>query len=59
MELDAVVEEIGAPFLDRKSVLAVCREATAEPFHFLYVRLEAKRPEDMFFINFDAPLNRS
>ena len=58
MELDAVVEEISA-LVDRKSVLAMYREATAEPFHFLYVRLEAKRPEDMFFKNFDTPLLRA
>ena len=34
MELGAVVEEISA-LVDKKSLLAMYREATAEPFHFL------------------------
>ena len=58
MKLDAMVEEISA-LVHKKSVLAMYREATAEPFHSLYVRPKAKRPEDMFFMNFDTPLTRS
>ena len=32
------------------------REATEEPFSFLYIRLEAKRIEDMFWERFEYRL---
>jgi hypothetical protein len=42
--------------VDKKTVMRYYREATEEPYSFLYCRLEAKRPEDIFWIRFEYRL---
>ena len=42
--------------VDKKTVMQFYREATEEPYSFLYVRLEAKKPEDIFWIRFEHRL---
>ena len=58
MELDAFCEEVSA-LIDEKPVMRFYRAATEEPYSFLYVRLEAKRPEDVFWVRFEHRLSRS
>ena len=58
MELDAFCEEVSA-LIDKKTVMRFYREATEEPYSFLYVRLEAKNPEDILWIRFEHRLSRS
>ena len=53
-ELLAIVEEISA-VLPKKRIIELLREATEEPYSFLYVRLDAKRPE--FWVRFEQPLD--
>ena len=55
MELDAFCEEVSA-LIDKKTVMRLYREATAEPYSFLYVRLEGKKPEGIFWIRFEHRL---
>ena len=42
--------------IDKKTVMRFYREATEEPYSFLYVRLEAKKPEDIFWVRFEHRL---
>ena len=56
-ELDAFAEEVSA-LVDKKTVMRYYREATEEPFSFLYCRLEAKQAEDIFWIRFEHRLSR-
>ena len=55
LELEAVLEEVSATY-DKKTIAGFYREATEEPFSFLYIRLEAKKPEDMFWERFEYRL---
>jgi GTPase SAR1 family protein len=54
-ELEAFAEEVSA-LVDKKTVMQFYREATEEPYSFLYVRLEAKKPEDIFWERFEHRL---
>ena len=54
-ELDAVLEEVSATY-DKKTVAGFYHEATEEPVSFLYIRLEAKKVEDMFWERFEYRL---
>ena len=54
-ELEAFAEEVSA-LIDKKTVMQFYREATEEPYSFLYVRLKAKKPEDIFWIRFEHRL---
>ena len=54
-ELEAFAEEVSA-LVDKKTVMRYYREATEEPYSFLYVRLEAKKPEDIFWERFEHRL---
>jgi hypothetical protein len=54
-ELLAIVEEISA-ILPKKQIIELLREATAEPYSFMYVNLTARTPEDMFWLRFERPL---
>ena len=51
LELEAVLEEASARY-DKQTIAPFYREATEEPSSFLYIRLEAKKPEDMFWERF-------
>ena len=57
-ELEAFAEELSA-LVDNKTVTRFYREATEEPFSFVYCRLEAKRPEDIFWFRFEHRLIES
>jgi hypothetical protein len=46
LELDAFCEEVSA-LADKKTIYQYYKQATEEPFSFLFVRLEAKKPEDI------------
>ena len=50
-----MLEEVSATY-DKKTVMRYYREATEEPFSFLYCRPEAKKPEDIFWIRFEHRL---
>ena len=41
---------------DKNTLLEMYREATAEPYSFMFVRLDAKTRESMFFLRFEAAL---
>ena len=55
LELEAVLEEVSATY-DKKTIAGFYREATEEPYSFLYIRLEAKKPEDIFWERFEYRL---
>ena len=55
LELEAVLKEVSAT-CDKKTIAGFYREATEEPYKFLYIRLEAKNPEDMFWERFEHRL---
>ena len=54
-DLETFVEEVSAVY-DKKTLLEMYNVATDEPFSFLYVKLTAKKKEDMFFVRFDKKL---
>ena len=54
--LDAVIEETSAIF-DKAALLKFYKAATVEPYSFLYVKLTAKTPDDMFCESFSKPIN--
>lgn len=55
LDLDAILEELSA-LVDKKELLEMYREATAEPYSFLYCDLTAKSAEDIFWLRFEHPL---
>ena len=50
---DSFCEEVSA-LADKKTIYQYYRDATDEPYSFLYVRLDAKRPE--FWVRFEHRL---
>jgi len=54
-EVETLWEELSGVY-DKNTVMDMYREATAEPFSFLFVRLDAKTRETMFFLRFEAAL---
>ena len=54
-DLDTFIDEVSAVY-DKKTLLAMYKAATEEPFSVLYVKLCAKNKEDMFFKRFDHKL---
>ena len=46
-DLDTFIDEVSA-VLDKKTLLELCNIATAEPYSFLYVKLTAKKRDEMF-----------
>ena len=55
LELEAVLEEASATY-DKKIIAGFYREATEEPYSFLCIPLEARKPEDMFWERFEYRL---
>jgi hypothetical protein len=41
---------------DAQTLLELYRQATAEPYSFLFVRLDAKTRETMFYLRFESRL---
>jgi|GEM_PF-1569947 len=54
-DLDAFLEE-GSALLGKKRLMDLYRQATAEPYSFLMIDLQAKTPEDMFWLRLEKPL---
>ena len=54
-EVETLCEELSGVY-DKNTLLEMYREATAEPFSFMFVRLDAKTRETMFFLRFEARL---
>lgn len=54
-DLDAFIEETSA-VLDKKRLHQLYKEATDAAYSFLYVNLQAKTLEDMFWIRMDKPM---
>jgi len=54
-EVDTLCEELSGVY-DKNTLLEMYREATAEPFSFMFVRLDAKTRETMFYLRFEARL---
>ena len=51
-DIEAFVDERSA-IHDKKTLLEIYHSATAEAYSFLYVKLNAKTVDDMFYINFE------
>ncbi len=54
-EVDTLCEELSGVY-DKNTILEMYKEATREPFSFLFVRLDAKTREEMFHIRFESRL---
>ena len=54
-DLEAWIEECSA-IADKKTLLQLYQMATAEPYSFLFIKLNAKKVQDMFYIRFDQRL---
>ena len=51
-DLEAFVEEVSA-LIDKKSLMEIYNLATAEAYSFLYVKLTAKKKNDIFMVKFN------
>ena len=49
------IDELGG-LVDTKILLEIYKTATEQPYSFLYVRLNAKKLEDTFMINFNQKI---
>ena len=54
-DLEAWIDEVSA-ITDKKTLLQLYQMATAEPFSFLFIKLNAKKVNDMFYMRFDKQL---
>ena len=54
-DLQAFLDEVGA-LADKSVILQMYKMATEEPYSFLYVRLNAKDRQAMFFIRYEKRL---
>ena len=51
-DLEAWIDEVSA-IAYKKTLLQLYQMATAEPFSFLFIKLNAKKVNDMFYMRFD------
>ncbi len=54
-DLESLIEELNA-LTDKKTLLQLYNLATAEPFSFLFIKLNAKKLNDMFYIRYEKRL---
>jgi hypothetical protein len=54
-EVETLCEELSGIY-DKNTLLEMYRAATAEPFSFLFIRLDAKTRETMFYLRFESRL---
>ena len=54
-EVETLCEELSGVY-DAKTIMEIYNYATAEPFSFLFVRLDAKTRRDMFWLRFESRL---
>ena len=50
-DLESLIEELNA-LTDKKTLLQLYTLATSEPFSFLFIKLNAKKLNDMFYLNY-------
>ena len=55
-DLEAFVEEVSA-LIDKKTLLEIYNIATEEPYSFLYVKLNAKKRDDMFYVKYNKKIS--
>ena len=56
-EIDVLAEELSGLAGSKENALALVEYATAEPFSFLFVRLDAKTRRDTFWLRFEKRLH--
>ena len=56
LEIQGLCEELSG-FYDAKTVLSLYTHATTEAFSFLYVKLDAKTRNDVFWLRFESRLS--
>ena len=49
-DLDTLINEVSA-LIDKKTLLNIYKQCTAEPYSFLYIKLSAKTIDNMFMMN--------
>ena len=54
-DLESFVEEVSA-LIDKKSLMEIYNLATAEPYSFLYVKLTAKKKDEIFMVKFNKKI---
>ena len=54
-EVETPCDELSGVY-DKNTLMEVYREATAEPFSFMFVRLDAKTRDTMFYLRFESRL---
>ena len=54
-DLETFIEEVSA-LIDKKSLMEIYNLATAEPYSFLYVKLTAKKKDDIFMVKFNKKI---
>ena len=54
-DLESPIEELNA-LTDKKTLLQLYNLATSEPFSFLFIKLNAKKLNDMFYLNYTKKL---
>jgi len=50
-DLEAILEELSA-LADKKTLMSIYNAAVEQPYSFLYIKMNAKSKQEMFFINF-------
>ena len=54
-DLEAWIDEVSA-ITDKKTLSQLYNIATAEPYSFLFIKLNAKRVNEMFYMRYDKQL---
>ena len=54
-EVETLCEELSGVY-DAKTLMALYRKATEEPYSFMFIRLDAKTRRDMFWLRWEARL---
>ena len=54
-EVETLCEELSGVY-DAKTIMELYKHATADPYSFMFVRLDAKTRRDMFWLRFEARL---
>ena len=54
-DLEAWIDEVSA-ITDKRTLLELYHLATAEPFSFIFIKLNAKQVSDMFYMGYDKKL---
>jgi len=53
--VETLCEELSGVY-DKNTIMSLYDEATAEPYSFMFIRLDAKTRRDMFWLRFEARL---